>query len=233
MGYVLTVIAKEETPDVHARIIDVARTILAEGGMKKLSMRLVAGRVGITATAIYHHFENKQALVDEVVTSGYRRFGAHMRDRMENSPEGSLEQIRAMGEAYIVFAMENAAHFRVIFNLQGQRPKHIDEIPGHGGFHQLRATIALAVESGDIGKVDPDLAALFLWTVVHGLVTLALACKYESACEHNECEVPSSPVELFNAFAPFIDGALRGLSDEDDTAKSMLIHKLKSSGKKS
>lgn len=222
-------VAKENTSDVRVKIVDVARDILAESGMEKLSMRSVADGVGITATAIYHYFENKQALVDEVVASGYRRFGAHMRDRMENSPPGTMEQIRAMGEAYIVFAMENAAYFRVIFNLQGLRPRHIDEIPGHGGFRLLRETIALAVASGDIRKVDPDLAALFLWTCVHGLVTLALACKYESACERRQCEVPSSPVELFNAFAPFIDSALRGVGDDDDETNSMLINELKTS----
>ncbi len=224
----MTESARENVSEVSAKIVDVARDILAEGGMEKLSMRSVAERVGITATAIYHHFENKQALVEEVVESGYRRFGAHMRARLENSPAGSMEQIKSMGEAYISFAVENSAHFRVIFNLQASTPRHIDEIPGHGGYHMLRKTIEAAIESGDIREVDPDLAALFLWTCVHGLVTLALACKYESACEHNHSDVPSSPVDLFHAFAPFIEGALRECGNGEE-AKSTLIRQLKNS----
>ena len=57
-------VAKENTSDVRVKIVDVARDILAESGMEKLSMRSVADGVGITDTAIYHYFANKPALVD-------------------------------------------------------------------------------------------------------------------------------------------------------------------------
>jgi AcrR family transcriptional regulator len=112
-------------------ILDAARDILAHEGVEALSMRSVADRVGMSATAIYRYFKNKDDLVRRVVRVGFERFGAYLSAAGEEQPPGSLDRLAALGEAYIRFALENEAYFKLLFSLQHPHPHSIDDLP-HG-----------------------------------------------------------------------------------------------------
>lgn len=195
---------REKSTEVEGAILNAARDLLAEGGLAALSMRIVAERVGISATAIYHYFESKQDLIDRVVTLGYMRFGGYLEKAVSRYPEGSVERFGALGEAYAQFAIENQEYFRVLFSMQAKHPKEIEDLPGGGGYHLLRSCVIEAIEAGNIRDEDPDVVSLFLWTCVHGLVTLALACHLQGMEQCDTSHLPKSPVELFNRFKPFI-----------------------------
>jgi AcrR family transcriptional regulator len=197
----------ERTAETEAAILGAARALLAEGGLDALSMRLVAERVGISATAIYHYFNGKDALVSRVVRDGYRRFDEYVRGAADRHPRGSLERLIALGEGYVRFAFENREYFRVLYSIQARSPRDLEELPGGGGYEVLRETVVEAIEAGTVRESNPDLIAHFLWTCVHGLVTLTLACNVERA----DCPAlrgPFSPVDLFGSFLPFLSNGL-------------------------
>jgi AcrR family transcriptional regulator len=193
--------------ETEAAILEAARDLAAEGGLDALSMRGVAARVGMSATAIYHYFENKQALVKRVVTLGFERFVGYLRAAIAGLPHGSVERLRALGEAYIRFALENREYFRVLFGTHTDTAQDIEELPDAGGYNLFRQTVVEAMESGAIRRADPDLVVLYLWTHVHGLVTLLLACKAEARCQHTG-ERLSAP-DLFARFSDFVLHGLR------------------------
>ena len=60
--------------------------LLAEGGVDRVSMRAVAERVGVSATAIYHYFQGKQDLIERVVRVAFERFGAYLEAAMRRHP---------------------------------------------------------------------------------------------------------------------------------------------------
>jgi AcrR family transcriptional regulator len=167
---------KAVSSETETAILEAARDLLAEGGLEALSMRAVASKVGLSATAIYHWFEGKEALVDRVVLHGFKRSEAYMWKAIEHLPAGSMERVSALGEAYIRFALENREYFKIIFAIQTQTPRHIDDVPGQGGYRVLRQCVVEAMEAGNIRRAEPDLVVLFLWSVVHGLVTIFMAC---------------------------------------------------------
>lgn len=184
-------------------ILEAARDLIADGGFEALSMRAVAERVGVSATALYHYFQNKQALVDRVVRSAFERFAASLEAAARREPAGSLERVAALGEAYIQFALEHEAYFRVIFGML-RDPRSIEELPAGGGYPLLRRCVEEATASGAMRPADPDLVAHFLWATVHGVVTLSLAFRLRG-CEGCRGETgQTSPLELFRAFGPFI-----------------------------
>lgn len=194
--------------ETEAAILEAARDLLAEGGLEALSMRVVAERVGLSATAIYRHFEGKQDLVRCVVELGYRRFGEYLQDAAERYPVGSLDRLAALGESYVRFAFENQEYFRVLFNIQARRPRAVEELPGGGGYNLLRECVMDAMEAGALRRADPDLVAHYLWTHVHGLVTLGLACSLDG-CGCAGSAPPPSPANQFHAFTPFLWEGLR------------------------
>jgi AcrR family transcriptional regulator len=207
--------------DVEAAILEAARDLLADGGVAGLSMRHIADRVGVTATAIYHYFDGKQDIVNRVVLRAFERFGSYLKDAMASHPVGSVERLHALGEAYIRFAFENDAYFRVIFSIQPKSRAELDEIPEGGGYHLLRKTVSEAIKAGTIkGALDPgadgadigtleheytDVVSMYLWSLGHGLVTLTL-CGASDWCD---CEGKPNAVQLLKAFAPFVNYGIR------------------------
>lgn len=187
--------------DTEAAIVEAARDLLAEGGIRALSMRAVAARVGVSATAIYNYFENKQALVRHVVNLGFERFDVYLRNAVVDKPAGSVERLRALGEAYIRFALENRQYFQVLFAFHSDLPQDIEELPQGGGYTLFRHAVIDAMEAGTIRKADPDLVVLYLWTHVHGLVTLLLSCQPDARCRHSGEELNAT--ELFSKFSEF------------------------------
>jgi AcrR family transcriptional regulator len=190
--------------DVEAAILDAARTLLAEKGIAGLSMRTVAERVGVSATAIYHYFENKDALVGRLVQSGFRRFGTYLEEAAAREPSGSYERVRALGEAYLRFALENQEYFRILFDIARDAPPSLDDLPEGGGYGLLRAAVVEGMEAGTIRRADPDLLVMYLWSMVHGLVTLTMACRVDRCPEPGRSATSARPLDLFHAFGAFV-----------------------------
>ncbi len=186
----------------EAAILEAVRDLLAEGGLPALSMRAVASRVGVSATAIYNYFENKEDLVRRVVTRGFERFAGYLREAIVALPVGSRERLRALGQAYIRFALENREYFRVIFASHAETPRDIEELPEGGGYELLWQSVVDAMEVGAVREADPDLVVLYLWTHVHGLVSLLLTCEPDARCEHTGKRLSAS--ELFARFSEFM-----------------------------
>ncbi len=201
--------------ETESAIVEAARNIVAEGGYPTLSMRSVADRVGLTATAIYHYFDSKDELVTRVVQSGYHRFGEYFSQAADQHPVGSLERLLALGDAYVRFALENQEYFRVLYNIQA-RPREVQELPGGGGYDLLRGCVVEAMEAGNLREGNPDLIAHYLWTSVHGLVTLALACNIECAECRGLGDDPQVAANLYRDFMPFLADGLRPSNETSD-----------------
>lgn len=206
----------ERTAEVEAGILEAARDLLAEGGLGALSMRVVADRVGISATAIYHYFENKDELVRRVVKRGFRQFGHYLQQAAASHPQGSLERVQALGEAYLRFAFENEAYFRVLFSIQRSDPQTIEDLPEEGGYGLLRQAVVDAIAAGTMRDANPDLIVLYLWSLAHGLVTIALTCRIEDCPEFEN--ISRTPVELFQAFGSLVRD---GISAAEPTAAAL------------
>jgi AcrR family transcriptional regulator len=198
-------------------ILDAARDILAHAGVEALSMRSVADRVGMSATAIYRYFKNKDALVGRVVQVGFDRFGAYLTDAGESHPRGSVERLAALGEAYIRFALENEAYFKLLFSLQHPHPHSIDDLPHGAGHGLLRSAVLEAIEAGSIRRYDPDVVVMYLWSVAHGLLTLSMSCRIDECPEFEHGAVQYGPIELFEQFRPLVrDGIAAVRADRDE-----------------
>jgi len=207
---------KTGSRETETAILEAARNLLAEGGLDALSMRAVASQVGLSATAIYHWFEGKEDLVDRVVLHGFKRSEAYMWKAIEELPAGSMDRVAALGEAYIRFALENGEYFKIIFAIQTPAPRHIDDVPGQGGYRVLRQCVVEAMDAGNIRRTDPDVVVLFLWSLVHGLVTIFMACDpKEMLAETGCCDDLDGKDLTIGLFARFRDLVRGGLEPEE------------------
>jgi AcrR family transcriptional regulator len=156
--------------DIKSRIASAARALYLERGPEAVTMRAVAERVGVTATALYRHFPDKDALVREVVGEGSRLLGSHLFRALEAPTP--LDRLRATAFAYLDFALAQPQAYRALFDSAGEdeaSPVHAQR----GAIRRfLRDRVREAMVAGVLAPGDPDGTALTFWSLLHGLVSL-------------------------------------------------------------
>jgi AcrR family transcriptional regulator len=161
------------------RIAGAALLILESKGPEAVSMRRVAKAVGITPMAIYHHFQNREALLDNITDREFAKFLGYIERRpMSGSHERRL--ISAM-EAYIAYALDRPRIFDYVFSQSRPAARRYPK-----DFRQRRSPtlnpladqVAEAMGSGWMKKDDIWEVALELWAVTHGYVALYRAGRF-------------------------------------------------------
>lgn len=159
--------------DPRNRILSAATELFLQGGSTALTMRGVAEVVGVTPTALYRHFENKEALLRAVLGAGFQVFGTYLYGALQGATPG--ERLRLSGQAYLDFALEQPQAYRTIFMTPRGDPACGNPEP------QWRATLQFledrvreSMDAGVLRRGDPEEVAVTIWSHVHGLVSLHL-----------------------------------------------------------
>lgn len=155
--------------DLRAAVIAAGLKRLKESEGAELGLRALARDVGVSATALYRHFPDKEALLDALADEGLRRLGA-LQAQAWLKAGGGRAGFLATGIAYVRFAYEEPAVFRLSFTRQMPERCEPGTDGGEVGYSLLRAGIAQTMPYLD----DPEVAALHAWSLVHGLAMLVL-----------------------------------------------------------
>lgn len=154
--------------------------MLELGDSEKLSVRAVTARAGVSPTALYLHFADRDELLREVCNKSFEELRTYMRAADEEHAGDPRAQIAAIGRAYLQFAEQRSGAYRIIFTLPaGKGDMHTDleepptgaEDPGIGAFEDLVAAV------GRLSKDEESALAtsIQLWAALHGFVTLRQA----------------------------------------------------------
>src|SRR3546814_20694205 len=116
--------------DLRAAVIAAGLKRLAEDAGGELGLRALARDVGVSATALYRHFPDKEALLDALAEAGLRRLGA-LQAQAWLKEGGGREGFKATGIASVRYAPKEPAQFRLTFT--HQKPNRKTEEAGDGG----------------------------------------------------------------------------------------------------
>lgn len=171
------------------RLLTIARDLLLEQGIAGFSMRKVATACDLSATAIYRHFDDKDALVSAAIQEGFRVFASYLMDALEEATP--LERMRKAGQRYFDFAVEHPRDYALIFMTPWQELglHKLDEETrreGGGSFQFLVDRVAECQTSGDFAPGDPRERAACVWASVHGLASLVLNGQLERDAQEVE-----------------------------------------------
>lgn len=155
--------------DLRAAVIAAGLKRLEAGDDGELGLRALARDVGVSATALYRHFPDKEALLDALAGEGLRRLGA-LQAQAWLKAGGGVAGFKATGATYVRFAHDEPALFRLSFTRQMPDRKDGEDDGGEVAYNLLRAGVGEALP----GVKDPDVAALHAWALVHGLAMLIL-----------------------------------------------------------
>ena len=140
-------------------------------------MRKVANAVGISATAIYRHYENKEFLLMAVCDEGFHRFGQYLyRGLLGTTP---IERLELSGLSYVDFALEQPEYYEVMFmssprQIGLERLKRRTQAEVSPTFQFLVDRVRECMDTGYFVPGDPVIVAMSIWAHCHGLVSLYL-----------------------------------------------------------
>ena len=101
--------------DLRRVLIDAALQLVGEGGPGAVSVREAARRAGVSPGAPFRHFPSRDALMQAVAEEAQRRFRAEIGVALSDAPASDpLARFRALGLAYVRWAMRNPTHFEII-----------------------------------------------------------------------------------------------------------------------
>ena len=162
--------------DLKNALIKAGVEILAKDGVSGLSLRKVALRAGVSHSAPYSHFADKQALIAAISTEGFRQLYepvSAVADKYSNQPEKQLIEV---AWAYVQFAMDDPDRFKVMFSGVLEKEKEYPEFVAESqrNFQLLKMIVEANQASGRLRSGSSELAALSAWGIIHGFVMLLL-----------------------------------------------------------
>lgn len=139
-------------------------------------MRGIASRLGVSATALYQHFESKDSILREIRLTGVKRLAEAMRPC--SSIEDPIEQARAFAEAYIIFSRQNPWLYSVLMEHEELDWASLtDEETGAmtAPLRLVKASIEKGQEAGVFRQdVTATAASFHMWSAMHGLCSLLI-----------------------------------------------------------
>ena len=165
---------KQKKPYHHGNLreslVQASLEVIAEQGPEGFTLRDIARRLGVAPSAPYRHFADKEEVLSAVAAECGERLGAAM-DAATSGCEDPIERFRLAGLAYVRFAVENPAYFKVMSHahISGQAPlrANFDDWLKHE-LAQLRS----AQERGELSQLPVEDMMLAARCLTYGLVRL-------------------------------------------------------------
>jgi AcrR family transcriptional regulator len=160
--------------NLRAVLIQAGLELIAEKGVRALTLREIGARVGVSRMAAYRHFADKAKLLAAIREAGFEKFAAALEEGRDGSAPGFSARMSGMGVAYVRFAREHAAYFEVMFGMPpaGEPPEACEA--EKRAFQILEEAIVEGQAKGDLRAGDTKLMACALWSLVHGISALKL-----------------------------------------------------------
>ena len=160
--------------DLKNALRDTACALIAEHGVEAVSLREISQAAGVSHTAAYRHYADKQALLAAIAEDGFRQLADINRRTVAETPGGPVAQLMACGRAYVRFGVQRPHVLQLMF---GQA---IPDWSVHPSLQQasddLARTLADVVAAGQSAAAMQPAPlgemTLTAWSLVHGLALL-------------------------------------------------------------
>ena len=177
----------EEKERRRAEIVDAAEAAGREVGLDALTMDDVARRARLSRALLYVYFQDRSDLMFGLAERAMGMLHARFMEAAERNRNG-LEQVSAMGRAYVAFSQEFPVLFDALARCEVQSTEPAESSPSEqacaAGGDRLQAALVASIESGvrdgsiraDVGS--PMLMSVTLWGFMHGIIQLTTTKSY-------------------------------------------------------
>ena len=184
--------------DLRSSLIDNATAMITEQGIESLSLRKLAERIGVSRTAAYHHFKDKNDLLSAIAAQGFSLWQSKAEQIFENKKLSEQEKYHTFVHFYVHFATQNAAIYKLMFgstlwkkqenndHSSSQSSQELIDVAYPSFQYQVEMTQAWQA-NGILPKSQNSLRlAQVTWATLHGIAQLVIDGIYADASQIDE-----------------------------------------------
>ena len=168
---------EREREEMKTMITTAAMKMFLEDGYAKTSIRNIADAIEYSPGTIYLYYKDKDELLFEVQGQAYLKLLEAFKQNVNSTDP--LEKLEQLGKTYVSFGLANPELYDLMFIIRA--PTNVDEtVHGHNGdatFNYLIDCIHECIQAELLIFKDANQAALQIWSMAHGLVSLNLRCR--------------------------------------------------------
>ncbi len=144
--------------------------LLNEEKYEDFSLRKIAARCGVSHSAPYKHFKNKEELILAIILEVSDSFKKALEEAVQKYPGEAENQIIELGKCYVRFMVENPDYMRFIFINPSHKSINIVPVPdSETDPYQIFKKSALGyLEWLEVNPQDQAVDILTMWSLVHG-----------------------------------------------------------------
>jgi len=158
--------------DLRRSLMTEAIGIIHDDGIEALSLRKLAVRVGVSQTAIYHHFKDKQALLGALGIEGIQQFGEQVSTVFQDESLSMEQRFEAFVMAYMRFAIANPELYELMFGRTTWKLGDNEEFKhsARAAFRRYGEGLRQLQLAGSLpSHINPLRLAQVSWATLHGL----------------------------------------------------------------
>lgn len=180
--------------DLHSSLLDTATAMITEQGIDALSLRKLAERIGVSRTAAYHHFKDKNDLLSSIAAQGFISWQKQAENIFNNIELTDKEKYQAFVHFYVHFATQNSAVYKLMFgstlwkkeNKTQNSSQTLINVAYPSFQYQVRMTEAWQ-QIGILPKSQNTLRlAQVTWATLHGIAQLVIDGIYADVSQIDE-----------------------------------------------
>jgi AcrR family transcriptional regulator len=162
--------------DLKNALIKAGVEILSKEGIEGLSLRKVAQRAGVSHSAPYSHFPDKQSLIAAISTEGFNQLYSELDAAVLANPKNPKKQLQQGALIYLQFALNNTDTFKIMFSGVLEKEKEYPAFVAisYKTFQRVVDVVKACQDAGVLLSKSPEMMAVTVWGQVHGIVSLAL-----------------------------------------------------------
>ena len=162
---------------LHQALLCAAGKLLEENNIASLSLRAVAKEIGVSHTAPYRHFKDKESLLAGIAGLGYEELATQISQAVESHPDDPALQLQEAGHRYVQLALKCPQCTQLMFSgilpLDDTYPEM--KASSDSAFDGLKTIIEEGQARGVFKQGDVELLALAAWSGIHGLSLLLIS----------------------------------------------------------
>jgi len=173
-------LSKADIEGFRERLIDAAEHLFATHGLDAVTMRQLAGVLGVSPMTPYRYFKDKDDILAAVRARAFNRHADALERAFDETPGDVGTRANAVGDAYVRFAFDNPEAYKLMFDINQPSERDYPELVAAEDrsratmTRHLRELIAAGLWQGDAG-----LAGHMFWAALHGPIMLAFSGKLE------------------------------------------------------
>lgn len=174
--------AETKQQNLKQRIIEAARQVLLSEGYRNCSLRKIARKIDVSATSIYLHFENKDALVHTLMEDAIDRLNNQLQKSIEGLDE-PISKLESLAREYTAFALEYPREYQVIYLISSEEMTRYPKDKfrkARKGYEIVTKVLEEGVNSGLIAEKEPRMAAYTFWAQLHGVMSVVLSKRLDT-----------------------------------------------------